>query len=53
MLRDRLVCGYNDHCLQCKLLSEDNLTFDTALKIAKAIETAEQDSQGMHQNLYT
>ena len=41
MLRDRLVCGCNDHRLQCKLLAEDNLTFDTALKIAKAIETAE------------
>ena len=41
LLRDRLVCDCNDHRLQCKLLAEDNLTFDTALKIAKAIETAE------------
>ena len=27
MLRDRLVCGCNDHRLQCKLLAEENLTF--------------------------
>ena len=46
---------YN-HRLQCKLLAEDNLTFDTALKIAKAIETVERDSRGcriLHQNLHT
>ena len=47
MLRDRLVCGCNDYRLQCKLLAEESLTFDKALKIAKAVETAERDSQGM------
>ena len=47
MLQDRLVCGCNDHRLQCKLLSEENLTFDKALKIAKAVETAERDAHGM------
>ena len=47
MLRDRLVCGCNDHRLQCKLLSEESLSFDKALKIAKAVETAERDSRGM------
>ena len=47
MLRDRLVCGCSDHTLQYKLLAEENLTFDKALKIAKAVETAERDSRGM------
>ena len=32
MLLDGLVCGCNDHCLQCKLLSEDSLTFDKGEK---------------------
>ena len=49
MLRDRLVCGCNDHRLQCKLLAEESLTFDKALKIAKAVETAERDSRGMQE----
>ena len=40
MLRDRLVCGCKDQHLQCKLLAEADLKFDTAVKIAKAMETA-------------
>ena len=40
-LRDRLVCGCRDRRLQCKLLAEKDLTFDQALAIAKALETAE------------
>lgn len=28
MLRDRLVCGFGDDCIQRRLLSELNLTFD-------------------------
>ena len=47
MLQDQLVCGCNDHRLQYKLLAEENLTFDKALKFAKAVETAERDSRGM------
>ena len=49
MLQDRLVCGCNDHRLQCKLLAKENLTFDAALKIAKAVETAERDFRGMQE----
>lgn len=36
--RDRLVCG-----IQRRLLSERDLTFDKALKLAQAIETASKD----------
>ena len=41
MLRDRLVCGCRDKRLQYKLLSDDELTYDKAIKIAKSDETAE------------
>jgi len=47
MLRDRLVCGCKDQRLQCKLLAEADLKFDTAIKIAKAMETAEKDTKGL------
>ena len=41
MLRDRLVCGVNNPSIQRKLLSESStLTFDGALKIAVAMESA-------------
>ena len=45
MLRDRLVCGVNHNAIQRRLLSEkEPLTFDLALKLAKALESAEQNS---------
>lgn len=47
MLRDRLVCGCNDHRLQCKLLAEPDLTFTKAFNIAKAVEMAECESREM------
>jgi len=40
MLRDRLVCGINDSQIQHRLLSEKNLTFETALSLAFGQETA-------------
>ena len=41
MVRDRLVCGVNNPSIQRKLLSESStLTFDGALKIAVAMESA-------------
>lgn len=43
MLRDRLVCGINDDRIQRRLLSEADLTFEKALKIAQAMETANKD----------
>ena len=45
MLRDRIVCGCNDKCLQCKLLAEKNLTHDQALTIAKAAEKEAKNLQ--------
>ena len=47
MLRDRLVCGCRDKRLQCKLLAEKDLTFDQALTIAKAVETAEKEAKDL------
>lgn len=43
MLRDKLVCGINDTKIQQKLLSESQLTFDNAYKIASAMERAQND----------
>jgi len=45
MLSDCLVCGCKDKHLQCKLLAEKDLTFDQALTIAKAMETAKKGSK--------
>ena len=47
MLRDRLVCGCKDRRLQSKLLSETDLTFDKALKLAKAYETAQREANDL------
>ncbi|XP_052405263.1 uncharacterized protein LOC127951422 [Carassius gibelio] len=43
MLRDRLVCGIDDDRIQRRLLSEANLTFETAFKIAVATEAASKN----------
>lgn len=43
MLRDRLVCGINEDRIQRRLLAETHLTFEKALKIAQAMETANKD----------
>ncbi|XP_062501692.1 uncharacterized protein K02A2.6-like [Corticium candelabrum] len=40
MLRDRLVCGVSDGRIQRRLLQEKELTFDKALSLARAMETA-------------
>lgn len=45
MLRDRLVCGIGDDRIQRRLLSEPELTFDKALKLAQAMEAANKDVQ--------
>ena len=47
MLRDRLVCGVNDTCLQRRLLAESSLTFETALKLATAWESAEKNAKDL------
>ena len=40
MLRDRIVCGINDAVIQCRLLSEKDLTFKTTLELAQSMESA-------------
>lgn len=48
MLRDRLVCGINDDRIQRRLLSETDLTFEKAFKIAVAAEAASKNVQDLH-----
>jgi hypothetical protein len=43
-LRDRFVCGIKNEGTQKKLLAEQTLTFDNAVKIAHAMETAGRDA---------
>ncbi len=43
MLRDILVCRINDDSIQRKLLLEDGLTFETALKKAQTMEATNKD----------
>ena len=45
MLRDRLVCGVNHQGIQRKLLAESDLTYSSALKLAKTVEASERDAQ--------
>ncbi|CAG2223037.1 unnamed protein product [Mytilus edulis] len=45
MLRDRLVVGIKSDRIQRRLLAEPNLTFEKALEIATAMETAEKNTQ--------
>lgn len=47
MLRDRLVCGLNDDRIQRRLLSETDLTFDKAFRIAVAAETASKNAKDL------
>ncbi len=51
MLRDRLVCGINDDRIQHRLLDETDLTFEKALKIAQAMETAYKDVRHLQAQL--
>lgn len=48
MLRDRLVCGINDDRIQQRLLSEDGLSFETALRHVQAMEAANKDIQDLN-----
>ena len=44
MLRDRLACGINNVTIQHRLLSEPDIDFHKALKIAQAMEMAKRDA---------
>ena len=38
MLRDRIVCGINDPRIQCRLLVEHKLTYQSAFELAQSME---------------
>ena len=46
-LRDQFVYGLHDKELQRRLLSEDSLTFDNALKVAESYDVAQRDATGI------
>ena len=48
MLRDRLVCGFQDRRLQQRLLAETDQTIQKALNISQAIEAAERNARDLH-----
>ncbi len=47
MLRDRIVCGINDDRIQRLLLAEADLTFDNAVSIAVAAESANKNARDL------
>ena len=47
MIRDRLVCGISDSRIQRRLLQETELTYESAYKIAQAMEAASKDAQDL------
>ena len=47
-LRDRFVCGLKSETMQKKLLTEVDLTYENAVKIAVSMESASKDVQELH-----
>ena len=47
-LRDRFVCGLRNPKIQNKLLNTEDLTFEKACRIAKAMEMTERNTQEFH-----
>ena len=45
MLRDRIVCGVNHRGIQRRLLAESALTYETAFKLAQAVEASEKETK--------
>lgn len=50
-LRDKFVCGISNRNLRAKLLQQDKLTFDKAVKIAHAYEAANGSSEIMENSV--
>ena len=48
MLRDRLVCGINNHQIQRRLLAETELTYQKAVELALAMESASKNVGDLH-----
>ena len=44
-IRDCLVCGVNDGCIQQCLLAKPDLTFKKAMEITQAMEAADKEIQ--------
>ena len=44
MVRDRLVCGVNDICIQNCLFQESKLTYDKAFELAQSIKVAAKNA---------
>ena len=49
MLRDRIACGIANKRVQRRLLQTSDLTFEKALEMALAAETAERDSRRLQE----
>ena len=47
MLRDRLVCGVEDHRIQWQQLAESELTFEKAFELTVAAESADNDAKDL------
>ena len=47
MIRDRIVCGVNDHIIQRRLLQEPELTYKQSYDSTVAMETATKDIQDL------
>ena len=47
-LGDRFVCGLSNPKIQNKLLNTEDLTFEKACRIAKAMKMAEKNTQVFH-----
>ena len=47
MLRDRIVCGINDPRIQCRLLAERELTYQSAFELVQSMETANQNTNDL------
>ena len=45
MLRDRLVCGVNHDTIQSRLLAEKDLTYEKAIELDQAVETAQKNAK--------
>ena len=53
MIRDRLVCGVNDHNIQRRLLQEPELSYQKAFNLAVAMEAATKDVQDLRRSTPT
>lgn len=48
-LRDQIVCGLRSDLIRQRLFAEDNLTYESAVKLASALEAAERDAAVVEQ----